>query len=109
MPFTYALAGETIYSAVDDKPKTTRRLHRLQNIAHHPDVAVVVDHYDEDWSELWWCRLRGNARVVDSGEDFEQGIRALVEKYQQYRGEPMMGPVIVVDVVDWTGWSASGA
>ena len=59
VPVTFAVAGDRIYSAVDAKPKTTRDLRRLRNIRADPRVAVLADHYDEDWSRLWWARADG--------------------------------------------------
>jgi len=66
-----------------------------------------VDSYDDEWSRLWWCRLDGRARVEDAGNDFEKGRLALADKYPQYRVGAPAGPVIVVDVTRWSGWSAS--
>src|SRR5205807_1831761 len=64
VPCCFALNEETVYSAVDAKPKTTLGLQRLANIAANPAVALLVDEYDEDWSTLWWVRLDGLGRVV---------------------------------------------
>jgi PPOX class probable F420-dependent enzyme len=108
VPVCFALDGETFYSAVDQKPKTTTRLRRLDNIREHPEVAVLIDHYEDDWSRLWWVRLRGRARVVDGGPDHERGVTLLGKKYEQYRTAPPTGPLIVVSVDEWRGWSASG-
>ena len=63
VPITFVLSGDELFTAVDHKPKTTRALKRLANIRHDPRVTVLVHSYDEDWAKLWWCRLRGEARV----------------------------------------------
>ena len=68
MPICFALDGDTLYTAVDEKPKRTRRLARLDDIERDPRVEVVIDHYDDDWTRLWWVRLRGRARVVEHDE-----------------------------------------
>jgi PPOX class probable F420-dependent enzyme len=94
-----------LVSAVDHKPKRHGRLQRLANIAAHPDVTVLVDHYDDDWSRLWWVRLRG--RAVEQGDD--EGLRALVEKYEPYRGRPPAGAVLRIELTELRGWSASGS
>jgi PPOX class probable F420-dependent enzyme len=107
VPFCFALAGEVLYSAVDRKPKRTRRLSRLRNVAADPRVAVLVDHYEEDWSRLWWIRLDGRALELEAGEEAEGALAQLQEKYPQYAATPPAGPVLRIDVERWQGWSAS--
>src|SRR5918996_2574172 len=85
VPIVFALDGDTLYTAVDAKPKRSRRLRRIENARERPDVTVLVDHYDEDWRELWWVRLRGPARVLESGEEAERALDLLAAKYEQYR------------------------
>jgi PPOX class probable F420-dependent enzyme len=107
VPLCFALDGDTIYSAVDAKPKRSRRLRRIENARARPDVTVLVDHYDDAWERLWWVRLRGRARVLDGGEEAERALRLLVDKYERYRREPPGFPVLALDVVEWRGWTAS--
>ena len=102
VPVTFALDGDTFLTAVDHKPKRTRALRRLENVRRRPEVTVLVDHYDEDWSALWWVRLRGTARVVEAAAVDLSPLRA---KYDQYRDHPPEGPVIAVAVSDWRWWS----
>lgn len=106
VPVVFALGGDTLYLAVDEKPKRTRRLQRLANIEENPLVSVLVDHYEEDWSRLWWVRVRGTARVVREEEERARAVEALTEKYAPYRSTPPEGPAIVVTAEDWLGWSA---
>jgi PPOX class probable F420-dependent enzyme len=109
VPIVFALAGETVYSAVDAKPKRTTALRRLANVAANPRVAVLVDHYDEDWHTLWWVRADGTARVLDSEQrEGRQALARLVERYPQYRDQPPPGPVLAIDVERWSSWSAAG-
>jgi PPOX class probable F420-dependent enzyme len=105
VPVVFALAGETIFWAVDRKPKRTRDLKRLQNIEANPNVQLVVDHYEEDWSRLWWVRIAGLARTVEDDEA-EGALDALAEKYQQYRADPPSGPVVGIDITRVTAWEA---
>jgi PPOX class probable F420-dependent enzyme len=107
VPIVFALDGETLYSAVDRKPKRSLRLRRIENARARPDVTVLVDHYEEDWSRLWWTRLRGRARVLDGGDEHDRALELLAEKYPQYRSEPPSGPVLAVDVTEVRTWSAS--
>lgn len=109
VPIVFDVAGNIVYSAVDAKPKRSTALRRLDNIAADPHVAVLVDHYDDaDWAALWWVRADGTARVVDVGSiEGRTAIRLLAERYPQYRDQPPGGPVIAVDVHQWSGWAAA--
>jgi PPOX class probable F420-dependent enzyme len=106
VPIVFALAGDTLYSAVDAKPKRSRILRRIENARARPDVTVLVDHYDDDWGRLWWVRLRGRARVLDGGAEADRALRLLADKYEQYRREPPGLPVLAVDVHEWRSWSS---
>jgi PPOX class probable F420-dependent enzyme len=106
VPIVFALDGDTLYSAVDRKPKRSRRLRRIENARSRPEVTMLVDHFEEDWDRLWWIRLRGRARVLDTGDELARALALLREKYPQYRDEPPTGPVLAVDVVDVREWNA---
>ncbi|HSS93099.1 MAG TPA: TIGR03668 family PPOX class F420-dependent oxidoreductase [Candidatus Dormibacteraeota bacterium] len=107
VPITFAMAGETVYFAVDHKPKATTDLKRLRNIEANPAVSVLVDHYEDDWSRLWWVRADGRGRILRAGADFESAIAVLTERYGQYRADRPSGPVVAIAVERITGWSAS--
>ncbi len=109
VPVTFALVGDALVTAVDHKPKRSRRLRRIANIERNHSVTVLVDHYDEDWTQLWWCRLSGRARVIYQGAEFERAVDALVARYEQYADARPRGPVIRVDVSRWAGWAATEA
>ena len=106
VPIVFAIDGDTLYSAVDAKPKRSTTLRRIENARERPDVTVLVDHYEDDWSRLWWIRLRGRARVLDGGDELEHALRLLADKYPQYRDEPPGAPVLAVDVTEEREWSA---
>jgi PPOX class probable F420-dependent enzyme len=104
VPICFAIEGDTLYSAVDEKPKRTRLLRRLANIEANPAVEVLIDHYDDDdWSRLRWVRLRGPARIVED----RHAVELLVAKYPQYREQPPAGPVIAVSIEERSQWTAS--
>jgi PPOX class probable F420-dependent enzyme len=107
VPIVFVLDGETLYSAVDKKPKRSRTLRRIENARARPDVTVLVDHYADDWQRLWWVRLRGQARILDQGTEAERALRLLTDKYEEYREQPPRPPVLAVDVSEWRGWSAA--
>jgi PPOX class probable F420-dependent enzyme len=106
VPIVFAFEGDTLYSAVDRKPKRSTKLRRIENARVRPDVTILVDHYDEDWQQLWWIRLRGRARVLDDGNERAHALVLLQEKYPQYRSRPPDGPVLAVDIADVRSWSA---
>jgi PPOX class probable F420-dependent enzyme len=106
VPITFALADDVLYTAVDQKPKRSRRLRRLANIRANPSVSVLVDHYDEDWSALWWARIDGRAEVLEAGPESERALSLLAAKYEQYRPEPPAGPVVAVRELEWRTWAA---
>ena len=103
----FALDGDTLYFAVDAKPKTTTNLQRLKNIAAHPSVSVLADHYEDDWNRLWWVRVDGTARVVTDSEQVRRAIDLLANRYAQYRENRPDGPVVAIHIDRLTGWSGS--
>jgi PPOX class probable F420-dependent enzyme len=110
VPVVFSLDGDTLYTAVDDikRKASTTRLRRLRNIAENPAVAMLADHYDDDWAALWWARADGTARLLEP--DAPEAARArdlLADRYPQYREAPPPGVVIAVDVTRWSGWAAA--
>src|SRR6185312_309802 len=71
VPIVFAVDGDRVYSVVDAKPKRTLALRRLRNVAENPRVALLVDHYQESWSALWWVRAEGMGRVLDPASEVE--------------------------------------
>ncbi|MBV8949531.1 MAG: TIGR03668 family PPOX class F420-dependent oxidoreductase [Actinobacteria bacterium] len=108
VPVCFATEGDAIFSAVDAKPKSTTALRRLDNIAAHPAVSLLVDEYFEDWTRLWWVRADGDAHVVESGPEHRDAIDRLAAKYPQYRARPPDGAVVAVQVRRWRGWTWNG-
>ena len=105
VPVTFAVVGRAIVHAVDHKPKTTRALARLEDLRRDPRASLLADHYDEDWSQLWWVRADGTARVLDAAETPE-AIDALAGKYPQYAERRPEGPVVVLAVERISGWES---
>ncbi len=107
VPVTFAVDADHIYTAVDAKPKTTSDLQRLRNLRANPRVAILADHYDDDWSALWWVRADGEASIIEDPADLAAPVSLLADRYPQYQASAPAGPVIAVRVSRWTGWSAS--
>lgn len=117
VPVVFAVAADSpdphdpdqhdlVYTAIDAKPKTTLRLRRLANIAGNARISLLVDHYAEDWTQLWWVRVDGDAAIHTDGEPMHTGYRLLRAKYPQYQSVSLNGPVIAITVRRWSSWHA---
>ena len=107
VPVTFVLDGDTLWWAVDEKPKRSRALARLANIEAEPRVSLLVDHYEDDWDALWWVRADGVASTSAGREDAERALSMLASRYEPYRRSAPGGPVVRVDVERWRWWSAA--
>ena len=106
VPVCFAIEGDRLYTAVDDvKAKSAAVLRRLRNLAAHPRASVLIDHYAEDWGELWWVRMDGGAAVAAPGDrGHATAVALLAAKYEQYARHPPPGPAIVVEIDTWRAW-----
>jgi PPOX class probable F420-dependent enzyme len=104
VPCCFVLDGDTVFSAVDHKPKSTFDLVRLDNLRSTEVASLLVDHYGEDWATLWWVRIDGRGRVAEAGEERERALGLLAAKYEQYRARIPAGPVVVIEVTTWRAW-----
>jgi PPOX class probable F420-dependent enzyme len=109
VPIVFVVSAETIFTAVDAKPKRTSQLQRLANVEARPAVSVLVDHYDDaDWTALSWARADGQARVLArSDPSARAAIELLSAKYPQHAEQPPPGPVLAIEVERWSGWAAA--
>lgn len=87
VPFCFAFDGKAFYSSLDEKPKrvSPEKLRRARNVRRNPEVAVVVDHYEDDWEQLRFALVRGRARILHSGREHDRAVALLRRKYPQYR------------------------
>jgi PPOX class probable F420-dependent enzyme len=108
VPFVFAVDGDTVYTTVDNKPKRTTALARLAHIHADPRVCLLADHYADDWSQLWWARADGTARVLLPGDETEarRAVALLVARYPQ---QQTVGAVVAISVTRWSGWSAEAS
>lgn len=108
VPIVFARAGGALWSPIDGKRKRGDRPARVRNVLHEPRVALLLDHYDPDWRQLWWIRVEGRAELVGGDAGAESALRA---KYPQYRdvalyaGEPLLIRIVPSRVASWTSAS----
>ena len=112
VPVCFVLLGDTVYHAIDAKPKSAApgRLRRVRNVRANPSAALLVDHYEEDWTRLWYALLRGQVSVLDHGPEQQRAIAALKRKYSQYRTTVPLARdalVIALAVERISHWQAS--
>src|SRR3954454_14863873 len=107
VPLVFALVGDTVFSAVDAKPKRSTALQRIADVRAEPRCALLVDHYEDDWRRLWWGRADGRGEGVDDPSVAHPGMEALVQRFPQYRDEPPSGPLLVITVERWSGWAGA--
>lgn len=107
VPVVFAAEDDVLYMAVDAKPKRTQRLQRLANLRSQPRCSLLVDHYDADWTRLWWVRADGEATVIDEPPPSHRGLELLASRYPAYAAAAPTGPLVVVRVDRWSGWSAA--
>jgi PPOX class probable F420-dependent enzyme len=107
VPICFVLSGSTLYSAIDDKPKKEPRrpLKRLRNIEANPNVSIVIDRYDENWTLLGWVLLWGRAEILTVGSERDRAQELLRGRYPQYRTMQISGyPVIAVRIERTASW-----
>ena len=105
-PVCFVLRGDAICISIDEKPKRLDRpLKRVRNILENPNVAFLVDRYDEDWTRLGWVMLRGRAEILANGEEHDRAQALLRDKYPQYRAMALADlPVIALRIAHVAGW-----
>ena len=107
VPVVYVVDGDTWYSPSDPG---SRPVKRLRNVLADPRATILIDDYDEVWSRVWWVRLRGQGRMVESAAESERARRLLAAKYPQFGDDAeatTAGPVMAIDIQEWAGWSYS--
>jgi PPOX class probable F420-dependent enzyme len=104
VPIAFAYADGVIYSALDEKPKSVSDPHelaRVRDISQRPQVSVLVDEWDEDWTKLAWLRLVGRASILESGApEHADAVRLLRDRYPQYASHRLENRPIIRIVVD---------
>ena len=107
LPVTYAVSGDSVWSAIDDKPKSAREPARLRYLRRRPQAALCVDVYDDDWDRLAWVQLLGEITVLDVAEA-TAALDALAARYRPYRERTPPGPLLRLSVERSLSWRATG-
>ncbi|MDX1469225.1 MAG: TIGR03668 family PPOX class F420-dependent oxidoreductase [Acidimicrobiia bacterium] len=107
VPVTFAVVDESVLTMIDQKPKSTRALKRLSNLRHDSRATLIADHYEDDWSRLWWVRVDGEATIHPGGEIWETARRELAAKYRQYHLAPPEGPAIALVIERLSFWAST--
>ncbi len=111
VPICFTYDGTFFYSAIDRKPKRVapNRLARIRNIRKTPQVALLVDQYDEDWKKLWYVLVRGNAKLVSDLAERRRVLRRLRAKYPQYRSGMLTddAPILRITPLRVTAWGTN--
>jgi PPOX class probable F420-dependent enzyme len=105
IPICFVFDGKYFYSPIDEKPKRTTNLKRLKNIRDNPQVALIIDHYEEDWRKLGYMLVFGKARILQSGVQHQNGVQLLRRKYRQYHHMAIQERLIIMiapkRIVSW--------
>jgi PPOX class probable F420-dependent enzyme len=107
LPVTYALLGDSVWSAIDDKPKRAAEPARLRYLRRRPEAALCIDRYSDDWSRLAWVQLLGRVDILPAGES-TAALEALSAKYEAYRERTPPGPLLRLSVERALSWRAAG-
>ena len=100
-----------LLTPLDDKPKAVddkRDLARVRDIRARPEVSVLVERWDEDWSRLGWLRLNGRATAAGARRRAAATpSERLRDKYPQYATHALeSSPMIAIDIERATSWGA---
>jgi PPOX class probable F420-dependent enzyme len=100
VPICFSYDGSVFYTAIDGKPKSVppAQLARLKNIQQNPQVALLIDEYDEDWNRLWFVLVRGEAELVSTSEERDRALAQLKAKYSQYRAGMLPDDALVLRI-----------
>ena len=107
VPICYAVSDNSVYFTIDEKPKqlTDKPLKRIRNLQNNPQVALVVDRYEENWTQLGWVMVQGKAALLDDGEEHTKAQRLLKARYPQLHGMQISDlPVIAVRITRVVSW-----
>jgi len=110
VPICFVLLDQNFYSLLDNKPKNVQilKLRRVQNIISNPKVALIVNHYEDDWDKLWHVLIKGNGSIVANEVERRAAIKSLKQKYEQYLHMDVdLNPVIKIRPTNIVSWGST--
>ena len=110
VPVCFVYIEGAAYSVLDAKPKRVpaTQLRRVRNLLNNPNLQLLIDHYDEDWTRLRYVQLRGQASLLQPGPEHASALAALRDKYHQYLAMDLEdAPIVKLTVDGWVSWSGS--
>lgn len=104
LPVVIARAAGALWFPIDGKPKRRGAgLTRLARLARAPAVMLLFDHYETDWTALWWVRLSCEAAITGPADpDWDTAVAALAAKYPQYERLPMFKDEAIMVRLQWS-------
>jgi PPOX class probable F420-dependent enzyme len=107
LPVTYAVLGDAVWSAIDDKPKRAAEPARVRYLRRRPEAALCIDRYSDDWGRLAWVQLLGRVDILSAAES-SAALQALAARYEPYRERTPPGPLLRLSVERALCWRAAG-
>ena len=117
VPVVFAYDREHYYIPIDEKtkqrPSKPEKLKRVKNIQANPNIALLIDEYNEDWTKLYFVMIQGRASLISNkkGEQenellllLEKAHKLLAEKYHQYQKIGIGEYIIIIypqKIVTW--------
>ena len=106
VPIVFVRIDQLLFSPIDGKPKSKQQLRRIRNLERNPVCSLSIDHYSENWNELWWLRLDCRASVIPMNDDIARGLK---EKYRNYESISVGESAISLAIHNYRFWSMDGA
>jgi PPOX class probable F420-dependent enzyme len=81
IPVVFVFDNDCYFIPIDEKTKRSRpeKLKRAKNIQQNPNVTLLIDEYNEDWTKLYFIMIQGKASII-GGKKLEQNELLLLEK-----------------------------
>jgi PPOX class probable F420-dependent enzyme len=81
IPVVFVFDNDCYFIPIDEKTKRSKpeNLKRIKNTQQNPNVALLIDEYDEDWRKLYFIMIQREASII-GGKELGQNEQVLLEK-----------------------------